>query len=385
MGVAFLVLRRGCHRRFELVWLLGGLLGLALILPGAARAASAITFVAPAGAHAYPDQTPEGPVGYTEAPDAFRTTQVQPVIGIEANAGAQLECHPDSVFVTQPCGPALPGCNAAVCASYRPPSPLSPDSTSEPGGFFLAVDLLDSSGDTLDSQWLNLDVDTTAPTTRLDSIDIPSRFSNPFRPAFTFEVSDSNMVGGSTVDHADCSWTPAGRAPVWAACPLRFGDGSFTPSRLPDRHQLYVLDVRGTDDFGRSTVASGEYDPVPCVIAIRRPAKLSGLLVSGIRMRVSCDTLRRAEVGVYAYALNGRRYASPRGAVSELPQLGRLSLRSATAGFTVRRLLRLSGGARRAFRKARSLSVVFAAGAPDNIEAGIADDTLTYVTLMVHR
>lgn len=102
-------------------------------------------------------------------------------------------------------------------------------------------------------------------------------------------------------------------------------------------------------------------------------------------MRVSCDTLRQAQVGVYAYAVNGRRYASPRGAVSELPQLGRLSLRSATPGFTVRRRLRLSGGARRAFRKARSLSVVFAAGVPDTIQAGIADDTLSYVTLTLHR
>ena len=179
------------------------------------------------------------------------------------------------------------------------------------------------------------------------------------------------------MDHADCSWTPAGHGPVWAACPLRFGDGSFSPSPLAHRHHLYVVAVRGTDDFGRSTVASGEYDPVPCALAIRRPSKLSGLLFSGVRMRVSCDTLRRAEVGVYAYALNGRRYASPRGAVSELPQLGRLSLHSATPGFTVRRLLRLSGRARRAFRKARSLSVVFAAGAPDTIQAGIADDTLS--------
>ena len=382
MGVAFLALRRGCHRRLEFGWLVGGLLALALIVPAGAAAAPAVTFVAPAGAHAYPDQTPEGPLGYTEAADAFRTTQVEPVIGIEADAGAQLQCHADSVFATQPCGPGLPGCTAAVCASYRPSAPLTPDSTSGPGGFFLAVDLLNSSGDTLDSQWLKVDVDTTAPTTVLDSI---GRFSNPFRPTFTFEVSDSNTVGGNSVDHAECSWTPAGGSPAWAACPLRFGDGSFRPPPLAHRHHLYVVDIRGTDDFGRSTVASGEYDPVPCALAIRRPANLSGLLSSGIRMRVSCDTLRQAEVGVYAYALNGRRYASPRGAVSELPQLGRLSLRSPTPAFTVHRLLRLSGRARRAFRKARSLSVVLAAGAPDTINAGIADDSLTYVTLTLHR
>ena len=385
MGVAFRASRRGSERCFEFVWLLGGLLALALILPGAAAAASDITFVAPAGAHAYPDQTPEGPVGYTEAPDAFRTTQVQPVIGIEADAGAQLQCHPDSLLVTQPCGPPLPGCSAAVCGSFQPASPLTPDSTSGPGGFFLAVDLMDSSGDTLDSQWLNVDVDTTAPATRLDGIGVPSTFANPLRPTFTFEVSDSNAVGGNAVDHADCSWTPAGRSPVWAACPLSNGGGSFRPSPLADRHQLYVLGIRGTDDFGRSTVASGEYDPVPCALAIGRRPSLSGLLSSGIRMRVSCDTLRQAEVGVYAYALNGRRYASPRGAVSELPMLGRLSLRSPTTRLTVQRFLRLSASARRAFRKARSLSVVFAAGAADNIEAGIADDTLSYLTLTLHR
>jgi hypothetical protein len=114
-------------------------------------------------------------------------------------------------------------------------------------------------------------------------------------------------------------------------------------------------------------------------------AKLSGFLSAGVGVRVSCDTLRQAEVGVYAYALNGRRYASPREAVSELPQLGWLSLRSATPGFTVQRRLRLSAHARRAFRKARSLSVVFAAGAPDTIQAGIADDSLSYSTLTVHR
>lgn len=249
----------------------------------------------------------------------------------------------------------------------------------------MAVDLLDSSGDTLDSQWLKLDVDTTAPATVLHSIGTPSTFPNAFRPTFTFEVSDSNTVGGNAVDHADCSWTPAGRAPVWAACPLSFGRGSFRPARLARGHHLYTFAVRGTDDFGRSTVASGEYDPVPSALAIRRPADLSGPLSSGIRTRVSCDTLRQAEVGVYAYALNGRRYASPRGAVSELPQPGRLSLRSATPGFTMHRLLRLSGRARRAVRTARSLSVVFAAGAPDSINAGIADDTLSYRTLALHR
>ena len=230
-----------------------------------------------------------------------------------------------------------------------------------------------------------LDVDTTAPHTVLDTIEGPSRFSNPFRPTFTFEVSDDNTVGGRAVDHADCSWTPAGQSQAWAACPLKFGEGSFRPPPLAHGHHLYDFAVRGTDDFGRSTVASGEYDPVPCALSIRRPRTLSGLLSAGVRMRVSCDTLHSAEVGVYAYALNGRRYATPRRAVAELPMLGRVSLRSATPRFTVQRPMRLSAQARHAFRKARSLSVVFAAGEPDDLQAGIADDTLSYVTLTLHR
>jgi hypothetical protein len=40
--------------------------------------------------------------------------------------------------------------------------------------------------------------------------------------------------------------------------------------------------------------------------------------------------------------------------------------------FTVRRRLTLYGAARREFRHVRSLSVVFAAGASDNIVGGIA-------------
>jgi hypothetical protein len=385
MRVALLVSGRGWYRRSGLVWLVGGLLVLAVALPGGASAASDITFVAPAGALAYPDQTPEGPAGYTEAPDAFRTTQVQPVIGIQADAGTQLECHADSVFDTQTCGPGLPGCTAAVCASYQPASPLAADSTPGFGGLFLAVDLLDADGDTIDSQWLKLDVDTTAPDTVLDTIDGPSRFQNPFRPTFTFEVNDENTVGGHAIDHADCSWTTARQNPAWAACPLKFGDGSYRPAPLAHRHHLYAFAVRGTDDFGRSTIASGEYDPVPCTLTVQPPRTLSALLSAGVRMQVSCDTLPSAEVGVYAYALNGRRYATPRGAVAELPMLGRVSLKSTTPAFTAKRLMRLSTQARHAFRNARSLSLVFAAGEPDDLQAGIANDTLSYTTLTLHR
>jgi hypothetical protein len=365
------------------VWLLPGIVAVALVMPQIAAAAPGITFVAPAGALAYPDQDPEGPVGYDEAPNALRTTQLQPVIGIEADSGTQLECHPNSIQTTQPCGPPLPGCAAAVCASYQPSAPLTPDSSPLSTGNFLAVDLLDASGDTLASEWLKLDVDTTAPVTNLDDAGT-NQVDNPFRPTFTFLVTDSNYVGG-VIDHAECAWTSAAQTPSWSACRLTNGAGSFSPGVLPHRHRLYTLSVRGVDDFGRYTTASSSYDPVPCALSVRRPARLSSMLSSGIRVRVSCDTLSHAEVGVYAYALNGKRYASPRGAVSEFPQLGALNIHSRATVFTVNRRLTLYGAARRSFRSARSLSVVLAAGNADVIDAGIADDTLSYQTLTLHR
>ena len=67
------------RRRTAGVWLLGALLAVSCAVPASALAAG-ITFLAPPGARAYPDQS-EGPAGYTEAPTALRITDTRPTIG----------------------------------------------------------------------------------------------------------------------------------------------------------------------------------------------------------------------------------------------------------------------------------------------------------------
>jgi hypothetical protein len=368
--------------------LLGGVAVALLAVPGTAPAASAVTFIAPPGARAYADHDTEGPVGYTEAPTAFRTSNVRPVIGIEADAGSQLVCHFDSVFDTQPCGAPEAGCGAVVCGSYQPSAPLTPDSSPLAAGHFLAVDVLDAGGNTVASMWLNLDVDTAPPVSRLDSANGILTVTDPLtplRPSFSFEVSDSNDVGGD-VDRVECSFAPVGGSPAWHPCGgSQSGPQTARPSRLPARHRLYLVQVRGTDDFERSTTSSAEYDPVPCAASIDAPGRLANLFSSGIGVRVRCDAIRHAAVAVYAFAENGRRATSPRGAVSDNPVLGELHLTGRRIAFTVNRRLRLFGPARQALGQVRSVGLVVAAGPPDKIEAGLADDSLSYHAFTVRR
>jgi hypothetical protein len=365
------------------IWLLGGLVALALALPVSASAAG-ITFSPPPGSRSYPDQS-EGPVGYTEAPFAFRTTDTRPTITIQADGGSQLQCHFDDVFATQTCGGPGPGC-AAVCGSFQPEVLLGPDSDEFTPGHFLAVDLMDADGNAVASEWVDIDVDTTPPVARLassggvltnDTSDASA--TAPLRPNFSFQVTDSNSVGGD-VDTVSCAWGPATSSPAFSPC----GPGSFSP-RLPDRHRLYRLRVRGTDDFGRSTTASGVYDPIPCVLSVQRPARLGILLSSGLATTVRCDSSKRFAVAAYAFMVDGDRSASPRGAVSENPILGEYRIAKATRTFTVSRRLRLSHAARAALAEAHSLGLVLAAGDPDNVDAGIADDSLSYQVLTLRR
>jgi hypothetical protein len=370
------------------VWLLGGLLALSLILPVTASAAG-ITFTAPPGARSYPDQS-EGPAGYTEGPLAFRTTDTRPTITIQADGGAQLQCHFDDVFVTQTCGGPGPGC-AAVCGTFQPAAPLGPDSNPFSPGHFLAVDLIDADGNTVASEWVNIDVDTTAPVTRLESsggvlinATPGGNGTDPVRPNFDFQVTDSNSVGGD-VDTISCAWGPATSSPAFTPCGLStgsIGSRSFDP-RLPDRHRLYRLQVRATDDFGRSTTAAGVYDPTPCLLSVRRPARLGSLLSSGIATTVRCDTSRRLEVAAYAFMVDGDRSGSPRQAVSENPILGEYRITKATRTFTVSQRLHLSHAARSSLAHAHALGLVLAAGDPDKV--GSADDSLSYQVITLHR
>ena len=162
-----------------------------------------------AGARSYPDQS-EGPAGYTEAPVAFRTTDTRPTIAIQADGGTQLQCHFDDVFVTQTCGGPGPGC-ASVCGSFQPAAPLGPDSDQFSRSHFLAVDLMDADGNAVASMWVNLDVDTTPPLTRLESaagvLSNDASSATPLRPKFGVQVTDSNSVG-TQIDTVACAWGP---------------------------------------------------------------------------------------------------------------------------------------------------------------------------------
>jgi hypothetical protein len=77
--------------------------------------------------------------------------------------------------------------------------------------------------------------------------------------------------------------------------------------------------------------------------------------------------------------------AAPRGAVSDNPVLGEYQAAGRTRTFTASQRLRLFGAARQALRHARSLGLVLAAGEPDKILAGLADDSLSYQVLILHR
>jgi hypothetical protein len=143
--------------------------------------------------------------------------------------------------------------------------------------------------------------------------------------------------------------------------------------------------VRATDDFGRSTTAAGVYDPMPCLLSMRRPARLGSLLSSGIATTVRCDTSKRLEVAAYAFMVDGNRSGSPRHAVSENPILGEYRIAKATRTFTVSQRLHLSHAARSSLAHAHLLGLVLAAGDPDKIGAGIADASLSYQVITLRR
>jgi hypothetical protein len=316
---------------------------------------------------------------------AFRTADPRPTIGIQADGGTQLQCHFDNVFVTQTCGGPSPGC-AAICGSFQPDGPLGADSDQFSRSHFLAVDLVNADGNSVASLWVNIDVDTTPPVMQLDSsrgVLTNEHDTFPLRPSFGYHVTDTNSVG-TEVDTVACAWGPASTSSAFGACGSGVASGTFSPGRLPAHHRLYRLQVRSTDDFGRSTTAAATYDPVPCVLSVGRARSIAGVLASGVRTRLSCETVHHVSVAVYAFMVNGRRSTSPRGAVGENPILGEYRLSSVTGTLTVSRRVRLSTAARAALRHARSLGLVVAAGDSDKITAGIPDDSLSYQVLTLH-
>jgi hypothetical protein len=331
----------------------------------AARADVTVTFVAPAGAHV------------VSADGTFRTTDRQPVIGIEVNGATQsgqLGCELDFDPIV-PCGPALPGCQAQSCASFQPPAPV------DKGIHNLLVQVPDDS----DPHGVTFEVDTTPPVVGITNAAHGLLFADqaggsPFRPPIQWSFSEDGHA--YTPPPPDCSAVPARTAPNWHRCARaeRFGP-------LPHRHREYVVGVRATDDFGRTDAVSALYDPVPCTLSARRPRNLAALSASGIRVRGSCDATRAAWVEAFLFAIDGHRTYTPRGAVSEAPPIGRLKLKAAkgTTTFDFDRMLRVARIPRGRLAALHSLGIVLAAGDPDTVSAQIADDTLAYATMTVRR
>ncbi len=344
----------------------------ATLAAGGSALAASVTFTAPSDGATYPATAVLGPAGYTEASFELRTADAQPAIGFQADGGTVV-CHLDSIRDSVPCGPAPAGC--ASCASIRPAAPL-------PAGqhdFDAEVD--DPDGNVLAAVWLRVEIDTTPPSVELDTDGgiLHADQLKPFAPRPSFAVVDDNNVGG-TVDRADCSFQPHGAAPAWHACTT---DSTVA---LAHRHRLYDVRVRATDDLGRSgAVASALYDPIPCTLTLQRHVRLGTLLARGIAVRSSCDGVTRATVAVFAYAVNGRRSASTRGAVGENPLLGKLAGKGPALGFAIHGRLRLSRAARSALAGARSVGLAFAAGPSELVTTGFATDGLSYAALAFRR
>jgi hypothetical protein len=126
---------------------------------------------------------------------------------------------------------------------------------------------------------------------------------------FTAGIGDLNTIGGD-VEQLECARTTL-RAPArWQSCGAGLtADETYNPYAGSDfmyilaapldvtanQHHGYRVQVKATDDLGRSTVASAVYDPVPCVAQLaRRPRSIGQLLASGLTVRASCDTGRRS-------------------------------------------------------------------------------------------
>jgi hypothetical protein len=230
-------------------------------MPGSAAADPTITILPPAGAHVDKSDSP---------PPYFRTANPRPTLGIEADAGSQLRCifdqKPGISVDWGPCGPPLPGCSAAVCASYRPPSPLRGRDAA--AMHHLDVQLVDSGGDELARAFQEFTADFTPPAVSVTDSTDPL---NPFRPIFSFEVFDDEYGDPALAeDYTDCSLTRLGAPAAWHRCPTSTNPFTKKPGhegvirfRVARRHIDYRFQVRGTDDLGRSTTKGVDFNPVP--------------------------------------------------------------------------------------------------------------------------
>jgi hypothetical protein len=296
-----------------------------LLLPATALADVTITFTPPAGADVNAQDTP---------PQYFRTDNPQPTIGIEVSGAATLHCRLDMADV--PCGPALPGCAAALCASFRPASPLA---GRPPSVHDLDVEATDSHGNTISGNVQGFTVDLTPPRIDFYGIDV----EHSLRPLFNFVVSDDQPSAGfiTVNDTASCSFGRLHAPQQWTRCPPT-GGSPGARYRLPPRHIDYRLWIRGVDDFGRATVIHRDYDPVPCAVHASPPRHLRDVALSGVTVRVQCSYVHGVELGLWPVAVNGRVYAhSPAQTVATRLLLGGLRVHGHGSHWTARPRLRL--------------------------------------------
>jgi hypothetical protein len=287
--------------------------GALVLLPAAAALGDVtVTFRPPAGAHVLVS-------GFS--PYEFRTTDPQPTIGIEASEGSQLLCtlqdFSDATPATAPCGPPLPGCTAPLCGSFRPSTPLA----GKPAGEYdLHVEVLDSGGNQLGNPAdQGFSVDLTPPAVTLD----PPIATTPLRPAFSFEVQDDATTDAFIEDTVSCSFDRLRAPVVWSSC----ASPTSAVDRVPARHIDYQFGVRGVDDFGRTTYAYREYDPVPCALTVRPPGRLSTVAAAGVPLRVRCSYVRSVDVGLWPMAVNGHVYSrTPARTVKIRPLLGAIRM-----------------------------------------------------------
>jgi hypothetical protein len=212
-----------------------------------------------------------------------------------------------------PCGPALAGCTAVVCASFTPPTAIS-------GEHGLSVLLYDTDGTQLAMAGDSFNVDTTPPTTFIDSG--PS--GAMFQPSFTFEARDDDSFDNPLVT-AQCSVTSVTAAANWTACPTTSQGGQTRiPTKLPDKHRDYRFQVRAVDDFGRpdATPAFVDFDPVPCGVTVRHPSNIRSLIASGMAVHVSCSFSSSVQVKFFLLGANGQKPLSPSVATNSKPTLG---------------------------------------------------------------
>lgn len=270
------------------------LTGVALALPSTASADCTDNPTAP-GCAAVTIVSP--PMGGTPQGGSPRyvfgqvTADPQPTFGVEVNAwqaGDTLECGIGTEADLGACGPPLPGCAAQVCASYRPPAPLS--GTGEQSVHDFLAEVRDAGGFYAGSAEFDFAVDVTPPDTVID--DGPGE--SPWHPSFGVRWQDDSAYES---DILQCSLVPLGLAPRWQSCPEE--DRGTWSRAIAHRRADYQFRARAIDLLGRPdpSPATVDFNPVPCQIRARS-VSIAKLVRSGLPVALECHYAREVSVVV---------------------------------------------------------------------------------------